>query len=541
MNKEITKYAKQFMQDYESKFLRIDGRDVFNMHDTINLARLYLNGQTRDGDMEHFSDITQQIINNSKKAEDIDTKDMVIVSDSPNYFWQSMLLRGQNRKWMKKVDWGTTVNKMTEVRGIFGGLLVKKGKTNGVVDIEVMQWADAYFDPKDLVNGTKIFLMDKAEHEIRAMLNDEQKLALDKSKEEAKCYYMYGYLPKELIDETLVDDYIDQWHKLVQIGDKMYCVESELMDRNIFRYRQYQPRYGFSNPYNILGKGCMEISKFAQQMENLITNKQIDIIKVAGNVYLQGDPEAQAGALQGSTVFDLANGSELPPGYRPVDLMPGGAMTGMSNFVGGVRQNLNNNTSSQDIVSGEMPPSGTPLGSVQIVNSEARGFYDYMREDMALFINILYQDWILPDLARQLKGKDSVILEYTPEELLKIDGELAERQASKLLVEAADKGKFPKSPEELEMIKSMAKEMIRVDGKEKGNMREIMVTDLELNKAEYRVQVMITNEQRNTQAYVAAANTIATGMIQAQGNPMATKMLKKAADAIGVNETELMV
>ena len=52
---------------------------------------------------------------------------------------------------------------------------------------------------------------------------------------------------------------------------------------------------------------------------------------------------------------------------------------------------------------------------------------------------------------------------------------------------------------------------------------------------------MITNEQRNTQAYVAAANTIATGMIQAQGNPMATKMLKKAADAIGVNETELMV
>ena len=544
MTKDITQFAKKFKSDYETRWMRIDGQDVFNMNDTMNLVRLYLNNKTRDGQMKYFFNITQQIINNAKKAEDIDTKDMIIVSDSPNYFWQSLLLRGQNRKWMKMVDFGTTLNRMTEVRNTFGGVLVKKAtkKVNGqnVADIQVMQWSDAYFDPNDLTSGTKMFLMDYPEYEIRPLLNEKQKEEWDKAPEdERKCYMVYGYLPKEYIDDSLTNDYVYQWHKIVQIEDKMYAIDQSIMDRDIFRYKQYQPRYGFSNPYNIMGKGTVETALMAQMMSNLMLNKQVDILEVAGNVLLRTEQGANANAMQGSTMFELQNGSQLPEGVSPVELMPASAFNGMTNFMQGIRQDMKDATSSQDVVSGAMPPSGTPLGSVQIVNSEARGFYDYMREEMGLFINELYRDWILPDLGKQLKGNESVILEYNPEELLKIDQRLVEQQSSKMLVKAFDEGKAPANIEELQFLQQQAAQIVRADGNEKGNMREMVVKDLGIDEAEYRTQVMVTNEQRNTQARVQTANTIGMGLIQAQGNPEATKMYRQMADEVGFNLTDV--
>ena len=353
---------------------------------------------------------------------------------------------------------------------------------------------------------------------------------------------LYGYLSEAYVSsEYSKSDYSWQWHKIVEVDGKKYKIDCALMNKNIFYYKPYQTRIGFGRDNSILGIGQTEKTFEFQAMRNILLNAQYKVIEMSGNVYFTTDDATAAKALKGLNVFNLKNGSVLPQGIRTVDATPNAALSGMANLTESTDALMQKAVQSGDILTGETPPSGTALGTVQIISAEQRGFYDMRVEERMLFLNNMYDEFIIDDLLKMLKSKDSVIGEFTSNELLAIDNKMSEQAFSEQLVKNWGKSELrPRNLQELEQMKQMSKQMYYESKKDKGNLREILVKDMEMDDIEFNVELTATNEQRNVQQYVANANQIAQAMVAAQDNPTAMKMLMKSADALGVNEAELL-
>lgn len=556
---DITQYANDFQRTYRTTFLQIDGADVFNMFDTVNKINAVSNKKYYDalGKSEKeidvppfFFDVTDYVIQNAMKAENVDTKDMIISATSPSgdHLWQSYVLRAQNRKWMDQVNFGQTLNDMTETDIRYGGLLVKRSrkvvKGKEYPDIQVMRYANCFFNPFDIVNGVKMFEIMADDWEIMDEIEspDVKRKWMKASDANKHVYMLYGYLSEAYVSGSYDENsYSWQWHKIVDIEGVKYKIGSELMDKNIFYYKPYQTRIGFGRDKKILGIGQTEKTFEFQAMRNILMNAQYRVVEMAGNVFFSTDDATAAQALQGMSVFDLQNGTVLPANIRSVDVMPSSAFNGMSNLAQSTDEMMGKAVQTGDVMLGEVPPSGTALGTVQIVNAEARGYYDMRQEERMLFLNDLYDEFIIDDLLKEIEGQDSVVGQFTSDELLMIDRKLSEQAFSETLVKNWSKSELrPKNVEELNQMREMSKQMYYDTKKAKGDLREIMVKDMRMDEVEFNVELTATNEQRNVQQYVASANQIAQAMVAAQGNPVAMKMLMKAADALGVNEAELV-
>lgn len=66
----------------------------------------------------------------------------------------------------------------------------------------------------------------------------------------------------------------------------------------------------------------------------------------------------------------------------------------------------NDLANSREIVTGENLPSGTAFRLGALMNQNANKLFDFLREKLAISVKNLFEDWILPDLLRDLKTKD---------------------------------------------------------------------------------------------------------------------------------------
>jgi len=74
---------------------------------------------------------------------------------------------------------------------------------------------------------------------------------------------------------------------------------------------------------------------------------------------------------------------------------------------------------SYEVVTGESLPSGTPFRLGAMMNVNANKLFDFIREKLSLAIQDIFQDWILPDLIKDLKAKDVLRLTGNAEYLKK--------------------------------------------------------------------------------------------------------------------------
>ena len=65
-------------------------------------------------------------------------------------------------------------------------------------------------------------------------------------------------------------------------------------------------------------------------------------------------------------------------------------------------------SNSFEVVQGITPASGTPLGTTQMMNSNANKMFDFLRKKLAVPYRYVYRDFVLKDLVSDLKGKDII-------------------------------------------------------------------------------------------------------------------------------------
>lgn len=69
---------------------------------------------------------------------------------------------------------------------------------------------------------------------------------------------------------------------------------------------------------------------------------------------------------------------------------------------------------SYEVVQGVTPASGTPLGTVEILNQNTNKMYDFLRKKLAVPYRHIYREFVLLELVKDLKGKDIIRLTGDP-------------------------------------------------------------------------------------------------------------------------------
>jgi hypothetical protein len=169
-----------------------------------------------------------------------------------------------------------------------------------------------------------------------------------------------------------------------------------------------------------LGRGVVEDSFEAQRWTNESVIAENSAMQLSGKVVLVTDDEIVAN----NSITEMMNGEviRLNPGktLRSLSLMPS-AFPQFTNMKESWNIQAERATGTFNAVTGETMPSGTPLGSLAIQAQQAASYFDYKREEAGIFLTEVFNDWILPHIAKKLTKQNILGADFSTNELAKID------------------------------------------------------------------------------------------------------------------------
>lgn len=134
-------------------------------------------------------------------------------------------------------------------------------------------------------------------------------------------------------------------------------------------------------------------------------------------------------------------------------------MQGFDQLIADWNRNIqlaNELANSYEVVQGITPASGTPLGTSEMLNANAGKLFNFLREKLAISLEEVFDDWIIPDMMKDLKTKK--VLELTGSETLL-------KEYNKMLVNAWYLNNLlsfpPHSSQQAEQIKQLKLEELK--------------------------------------------------------------------------------
>lgn len=75
---------------------------------------------------------------------------------------------------------------------------------------------------------------------------------------------------------------------------------------------------------------------------------------------------------------------------------------------------------SREIVQGDSLPSGTPFRMGALLNQNANKLFDFIREKLAIPFSEIFEEWLIPEMLRDMKAKDVLRLTGDPDMLARL-------------------------------------------------------------------------------------------------------------------------
>lgn len=494
-------------------------KDVIKMceyySDSRYLEANYGNRLNQTGRPVPFRNIVNYRVTLAKVATDLDIKDFQITSDNPNHQVASMLLNREAYEWMKTSGFAKTLNEMGTTRPKYGGYLVKKTEAKGKLDIGIVRWTNVMTDQDDILGGAIVeehaFSPVKLNKKAGVWENVEEVLEQFKKVKESgrdtsvTVYEITGEFPKCVYkdaqneDESESDEYTYslQRYFLADLDGKKYLMYSEELPGEMTDYYEYLAWE--DNGYG-LGRGVIEDSEEAQVWTNDAVVNESLAMALAGRVGIATNSKKLGNNVlehDHGKIYELEDGKQM----TSVNFAPA-ALGQYQNIIEQWKRQADNVASSFDAATGEQPPSGTPLGTTQLLNAVATKPFDYKREEWGIHLTKLFENWVIPHLIKKLKKEHILVSEFTDDELEMIDESFAALNANEELVSDTIKaledqlagGETPLPTEEDQTVKmDKWKERIKKTGKK----RYIEIPDNYFDGIVAKITVLITGEQKN--------------------------------------------
>lgn len=506
-------------------------------------------GPTDDnGDPKYYYDLLTDRNDQATKNIEVDTKDAYIKSETQGSYLKSWLLRREFIGYAKTSGFGRKLNELADDLPDFGTVVWKKVKNEaGRTDVAQVELINLMNDPavKNLKNGMvierhmltqydliskkswnkeaveKLISSGKTVHRVGFM--DSQgadaprvNQRIDESTPFYELYELWGEIPKDLYEKYQTgglprkSPYVttvaqpagpavsattvsysthsnESVYVMAVIGGiregedecVLFCKE---VDRDMFPYKEchYRRRKG-----RWLGLGNYELCFPLIEKANELTNRFFASLRLAlMHVFQTRDKLHVKNLLQdlldGDVVVSKSELTVIPTEIR--------GFTQYKDEIERIERKADRLCNSFEIVTGENLPAGTPfkLGAQQL--KSATKLFEYIQENEGLFIEEVFNEWLLPDFAASLTEEHILELMDDMDDIeiyYNAKRKLFQYQVLKEYI--LEHNDYP-DPQQLQLVGSLVKDQIK-----KGPKQIQVEKDYYANQ-KYSIKMLITGE-----------------------------------------------
>jgi hypothetical protein len=575
MAQNIFDFIRTQRQDYKTRNVTIvDGLD-YNQFNTIRRAELYYNSTFESGNTDSlgrekpFYNIVKHRVTLAKKATDLDVKDIQVESEGYDDYVPAFLYGKENRNWMRDAKFGVFLNEMGKTRPKFGGVLIKKTEHNGELRLHKVPWKDLVTDQTNIMKGVIIERHFYTPSELAAMdgiwdnVDKAMKLAEQNKDEEnehnqsetpgnyIEVFEVHGDLPiayLKMKDGKEPDE--DDWYKFTSQVHIVAGVDNFSRDEDgklseeggviLFSDKEKKSPYKYLSWDEVdgraLGVGVIEDSFEAQVWTNDAKLKERDLMELASKLLFKTtDKKIGKNVLTDAETGDIITITEGKD-ISPLNTIAG-SIPEFKNLINDWKEQVDRVTSTFEANTGESLPSGTPYRLGAILNQEANSTFVDRLEEMGLFVEEIYEDWIMPYLEKKLRKAHTLAGEFTREELNQIDDAYINHLLAKEIQKKRNEG-YLATREEVEAERARLKDQLT----RTKNRRFLDVPDDYYVKAKKKVRVVITNEQKNRAVILESLSNILMSVVKAPQilqDPRLKKIFNKIMEMAGLSPVEI--
>ena len=501
MPSKFSEIIKSEKGSFETNYLKMNPSYAQKQSDILELIDSYWMSKYKQGDNDStgykkaFYNIVINPVEIASKMIDLDTKDIRIIAEDGQSYYPSWMMSKDLKIWMKdkknkdKKTFGQFLNQLIFQFPKYGHILLKKAANT--VHLVPLQNVINTQDAKSLLASD--FLIER--HEYTAYQITQQnwgenqvnyaianylkdgKIIVYEIHGDCGCPLGHNYhiIPEDAKDEeVLFEDTIDR--------DDLYkeLKWDEIPGRALSRgqaERLFEGQIAKNQTENLFRMGLRWTSKHIFQtrddtvIKNLITAVENgDIMTINSEITPISVEERNLAAYNwGDQKWDK-NTSDLTFSYEPL--------------------------------SGQRPPSGTPLGTSILQTNLSGQFYDLKREDLGLFLKDVLFDWIIPEFKKEKKSAHSLMTgEFDEDELDRLRNLILTNRANQSILRYVSKNLSIPSSQEAEVIKAIEKEKIK-------KIKELKLPDSFYEDLKYKIDVVITNEQIDIASRMSTLQTV---------------------------------
>lgn len=557
------------VKQYEDNFLNnsikiVDGYN-FDQLETIKNNQRYYAGKFRNGNEDefgykYFQNTIKPKVKNVAKNIDLDTKDVNIKATKPEDYYKAWLMRRDTVLWMKKHKIGKMFNESSIKTPKYGTFVVKKVNSKEIIRsvnlknikcdatsecLDLSGWIieDHYYTPselkKEVERGWDKDNIDKAIKSYRVNQKENYDDNYSEANQKGNAQYIhikefYGDVPENIIDggnENIFKLYnfiiispeneIDNITKEKKDGLILYKKPIKSIGE-IYKEVHYDREEG-----RWLGIGIVEDLIDMQIMKNEEINQVMLSIRLANLVLFQTRDET----ISRNILTDLINGDIVKVKSEITRINTQNVGLNQNQYLTQeIEKTINDLANFYEITTGESLPSGTPFALGALINQNANKFFDFIRENLGIFWQEVFEEWIIPELSEDLNKKH--LLEITGKEEM----EWVNKQMQKSLIWETIKnflmaGKIP-TVQDIELVEGVLNER----NQEKESF--FIDTPDDFYNFEKSVSVDFTDERGNKNQLLQTLSTI----LQMLGtNPLLIDhpILQKILDLSGLSSIDV--
>ena len=540
---DITKYVKQKMELWENGNIQIIDGLTYNPKETFKKVIYYTESKYLSGSKDHrgkekpFYNIVNFRVNVATRATDIDTKDIQIVADEPQFMPMSFLLQKEVYNWMKDSNYAKTLNEMGATRAKYGEVLIKRciedDDGEEKLKIDVVDWRNVIVDPNDPDDLViEKHYMNDQELSEKIDIWDNVQQAIDEARKtpdgKLEVLEVTGYMP-ESMSPNGGDEYTFKIQKFFMYSKGKSNKSTNILYHEFLDEMPYKS-LSWEKVNGRLGRGIVEDGFEAQRWVNDAVVKEKEAMELGSKVIFKTtDPNVQNNVLSevdNGQIIHITQGSDLSLVNTITNAFPE-----YRNVIQSWDSQLEKTTSTFNAATGETMPSGTAFRTVAILNQEATSMFDYRREEMGIFQVEIFSEWIIPFLMKKFNKKHILSSEFTAEELQAIDESFANYRANEKAMELILSGK-PVYAEDYQMIVSAEKELL----KKSKNIRFLDIPKNFYGNWKPKVTIVTTGEQKNKAVILESLNnvlTVAAKSPQVLTDPTLSKIFAKILEVSG--------
>ena len=437
---KICKIISQEIEGYVNGEIELSEGVLYSQYKIVKRISLYQNqtyvtGKTdSQGRYKFWFDIISARVNSEIKNIDFDTKDVRIYGepiDKLATFLSNMYLK----IWLKETNQGEDINNSIETFSAWGNVVWKKIKN----DYEEVDLKNFYLtnptakslDDTDCIERhilsqsdlrAKNDIWNNVDQVIKTCGNDffsatEKSTDIETTNKVYEIYERNGEVSEKDLFEAQGKDGGDEdkfvLAKIIVAGLKKGAEsKNTVLFAEEIKDKPYKEAHRGRYEGRWLRKGLYEILFDCQQRANEIGNQIARGLEWSSKqIFRSADKLIIQNALTDMRSGDIIKSNDL----AQVETRLQGFDQLMADWNRNI-QHANELANSYEVVTGEAMPSGTPfrLGSMQ--NQNANKLFDFLREKLALSLEEVFNDWIIPKMMKDLRQK--TILEISGDENL---------------------------------------------------------------------------------------------------------------------------